>query len=42
MAAFSFAFAVSGNIINMVLVPILIFSLGYGVGGAAVATVISE
>jgi Na+-driven multidrug efflux pump len=26
----------------MVLVPILIFSLGYGVSGAAVATVISE
>ena len=37
-----FDVAVSGNIINTVLVPILIFSLGYGVGGAAVATVVSE
>lgn len=33
---------VSGNIINMILVPILMFSLGYGVSGAAVATVISQ
>lgn len=33
---------VSGNIVNMMLVPILMFSLGYGVGGAAIATVISE
>ncbi|KAI5066985.1 hypothetical protein GOP47_0017513 [Adiantum capillus-veneris] len=33
---------VSGNVINIILVPFLMFSLGYGVSGAAVATVIAE
>eukprot|EP00250_Pteridium_aquilinum_P007817 c17462_g1_i1 orf=282-2039(+) len=33
---------VSGNVINIILVPILMFSLGYGVSGAAIATVISQ
>ncbi|MCO5578121.1 hypothetical protein L7F22_031959 [Adiantum nelumboides] len=33
---------VSGNVINVILVPILMFSLEYGVSGAAVATVIAE
>eukprot|EP00250_Pteridium_aquilinum_P003396 c13710_g1_i2 orf=262-1890(+) len=31
-----------GNVVNMILVPILMFSLGYGVSGSAVATVISQ
>ncbi|KAJ8753873.1 hypothetical protein K2173_000127 [Erythroxylum novogranatense] len=32
----------AGNLLNVVLDPILIFLFGFGVGGAAVATVISE
>ncbi|KAI5081846.1 hypothetical protein GOP47_0001589 [Adiantum capillus-veneris] len=31
-----------GNIVNMILVPILMFTFGYGVSGSAVATVISQ
>ena len=31
-----------GNFLNAILDPILIFLFGLGVGGAAVATVISE
>ncbi|XP_038701759.1 protein DETOXIFICATION 44, chloroplastic isoform X2 [Tripterygium wilfordii] len=31
-----------GNLLNAILGPILIFSLGLGIGGAAVATVITE
>jgi hypothetical protein len=33
---------VAGNAINVVLDPILMFSLQFGVGGAAVATVASQ
>ncbi|EFJ17255.1 hypothetical protein SELMODRAFT_114940 [Selaginella moellendorffii] len=33
---------VTGNIVNVVLDPILMFSFGYGVTGAAVATVVSQ
>lgn len=33
---------VAGNIANVILDPILMFSLQYGVGGAAVATVVSQ
>jgi Na+-driven multidrug efflux pump len=33
---------VAGNIVNIVLDPILMFSFNFGVGGAAVATVISQ
>lgn len=33
---------VSGNVMNIILVPILMFSLDFGVSGAAVATVISQ
>ncbi|KAL7095224.1 hypothetical protein ACP275_10G010600 [Erythranthe tilingii] len=32
----------AGNLVNAILDPILIFSFGLGIGGAAVATVISE
>lgn len=32
----------AGNLLNAILDPILIFSFGLGIGGAAVATVISE
>ncbi|KAK6118244.1 hypothetical protein DH2020_048030 [Rehmannia glutinosa] len=32
----------AGNLLNAVLDPILIFSFGLGIGGAAIATVISE
>ncbi|PIN01754.1 hypothetical protein CDL12_25735 [Handroanthus impetiginosus] len=32
----------AGNLLNAVLDPILIFALGLGIGGAAIATVISE
>ncbi|XP_051130404.1 protein DETOXIFICATION 44, chloroplastic isoform X1 [Andrographis paniculata] len=32
----------AGNLLNVILDPILIFFLGLGVGGAAIATVISE
>jgi len=35
-------FAVAGNLVNVVLDPVLMFSLNLGVGGAAVATVVSE
>ena len=34
--------AATGNVVNMVLVPILMFNLGYGVSGSAIATVISQ
>ncbi|KAG0553502.1 hypothetical protein M758_12G017200 [Ceratodon purpureus] len=34
--------SVAGNLVNVVLDPILMFSLKLGVGGAAVATVVSE
>jgi Na+-driven multidrug efflux pump len=37
-----FLSAVTGNVLNMVLVPILMFTLGYGVRGSAIATVISQ
>ncbi|XP_024018450.1 protein DETOXIFICATION 44, chloroplastic isoform X4 [Morus notabilis] len=33
---------VAGNLVNAILDPILIFSFGLGIGGAAIATVISE
>ncbi|KAJ4842848.1 Protein DETOXIFICATION 44, chloroplastic [Turnera subulata] len=33
---------VAGNLLNAILDPILIFFCGFGIGGAAVATVISE
>eukprot|EP00897_Mesotaenium_endlicherianum_P010552 jgi/Mesen1/9525/ME000637S08965 len=33
---------VGGNLVNIVLDPILMFSCGFGVGGAAVATVVSQ
>jgi len=32
----------AGNLLNAVLDPILIFLVGLGIGGAAIATVISE
>lgn len=32
----------AGNFLNAILDPILIFLFGLGIGGAAVATVISE
>ncbi|GMN40429.1 hypothetical protein TIFTF001_009653 [Ficus carica] len=32
----------AGNVLNAILDPILIFSFGLGIGGAAIATVISE
>ncbi|KAL9152861.1 hypothetical protein ABFS82_10G009900 [Erythranthe guttata] len=32
----------AGNLVNAILDPILIFSFGLGIGGAAIATVISE
>ncbi|XAR55784.1 hypothetical protein NMG60_11035986 [Bertholletia excelsa] len=32
----------AGNLLNAILDPILIFLLGFGIGGAAIATVISE
>uniref|UniRef100_A0A7C9AAZ7 MATE efflux family protein n=2 Tax=Opuntia streptacantha TaxID=393608 RepID=A0A7C9AAZ7_OPUST len=32
----------AGNLLNAILDPILIFFLGFGIGGAAIATVISE
>lgn len=32
----------AGNLLNAILDPILIFVFGLGVGGAAIATVISE
>lgn len=32
----------AGNLLNAVLDPILIFLFGLGIGGAAIATVISE
>ncbi|WCJ27982.1 MATE efflux family protein [Euphorbia peplus] len=32
----------AGNILNAILDPILIFGFGFGIGGAAIATVISE
>lgn len=35
-------FAVAGNLVNVVLDPILMFTLKLGVGGAAAATVVSE
>lgn len=35
-------FAGVGNLLNAILDPILIFILGLGVSGAAIATVISE
>ncbi|KAH6559170.1 hypothetical protein KP509_1Z024500 [Ceratopteris richardii] len=31
-----------GNVVNMILVPILMFKYGYGVGGSAIATVTSQ
>jgi Na+-driven multidrug efflux pump len=34
--------AIAGNVLNAVLDPILIFVLGFGISGAAAATVISE
>ncbi|KAH0932851.1 hypothetical protein HID58_009968 [Brassica napus] len=36
------AFRVAGNVLNAILDPILIFVLGFGISGAAAATVISE
>ncbi|KAF3548988.1 hypothetical protein DY000_02002075 [Brassica cretica] len=36
------AFRVAGNVLNAILDPILIFALGFGISGAAAATVISE
>lgn len=32
----------AGNLLNAVLDPILIFVFGFGIGGAAISTVISE
>lgn len=32
----------AGNLLNALLDPILIFLLGLGIGGAAIATVIAE
>lgn len=32
----------AGNLLNAVLDPLLIFFCGFGIGGAAIATVISE
>lgn len=32
----------AGNLLNAILDPILIFFCGLGIGGAAIATVISE
>lgn len=32
----------AGNLLNAILDPILIFLLGLGIGGAAIATVIAE
>lgn len=34
--------AVAGSFVNVFLDPVLMFSLHLGVGGAAVATVVSE
>lgn len=35
-------YAGAGNLLNAILDPILIFLLGLGIGGAAIATVIAE
>lgn len=32
----------AGNLLNAILDPVLIFLFGFGIGGAAIATVISE
>lgn len=37
-----FGMPVAGNLLNAILDPILIFIFGLGIGGAAIATVISE
>jgi Na+-driven multidrug efflux pump len=39
---FFVALAVWGNLVNIVLDPILMFALRFGVSGAAVATVIAQ
>lgn len=39
---FYLLFAVGGNVVNIALDPILIFTLKLGVSGAAIATVISQ
>lgn len=37
-----FVVSAAGNLLNAVLDPLLIFFCGFGIGGAAIATVISE
>ena len=37
-----FFVSAAGNLLNAVLDPLLIFFCGFGIGGAAIATVISE
>lgn len=39
---FHFKLSGAGNLLNAILDPILIFLFGLGIGGAAIATVISE
>lgn len=38
----NFVWIVAGNVLNAILDPLLIFVLGFGISGAAAATVISE
>lgn len=38
----NYVWTVAGNVLNAILDPILIFVLGFGISGAAAATVISE
>lgn len=42
MTSLFYWISVAGNVLNAILDPILIFSFGLGIGGAAIATVISE
>jgi len=39
---FSMVSLVAGSLLNVILAPVFIYSLGYGVSGAAIATVISQ